>query len=712
MLSLAKAVVNRKFTSDVRVNLTGRRQDRSPGARHARRTWACIARSGAALAALFALTVPATSQAQPARPAIVAPQPLNDQFLAAHAAWRAGDRERLAALAPRLAEHPLAVWVEFWQNQIRVRRDEPGRADAAVQAFIARHPDSYLADRLRMEWLLALAARGDFAAFEREHPALVWQHDDWQVRCWAALVRYRKARAEAAAAETVAREARRMLAANRESGGEGCVALTDALADDGRLSVWERVRGLVEQNQSATAKRLAGRVPKINAAEVAQAIDRPAAFLALHERRLTQLQRELAIVAIVQLARENVDQAERFAGALNLHLTPEQRGLVWGRIGHMAALKHDPQAVDFYRRGGEHVGTHPDAARVEEVLEWQMRAALRGTARGPDWVMVRTTYERMRPEQQRDAAWVYWHARALQADGRAEEAQAQLRSIAGRFEFYGKLAAEELGEPIVLPPRAAPPAPEQVREFAGNAGLNRALKLLELGLRAEGVREWGWQLRNRSDRELLAIAEYARSRGSLDRMISTSDRTREEFDFEQRFPAPFRAQLTRHAQAVGIDETWVYGLIRQESRFIMDARSVVGAQGLMQLMPATARYVARRVGMTDFSAARVNELDVNLRLGTSYLRFVLDDLDGHPALASAAYNAGPGRPRQWRSTLPRVVEGAIFAETIPFNETRDYVKKVMSNSVYYAALFENRAQSLKARLGTVAPKAAGATALP
>jgi soluble lytic murein transglycosylase len=648
------------------------------------------------------------ADARPARATSTpAPQTADDLFLAAHAAFRAGDRERLATLAPRLKEHPLAVWVEFWQLQMRLRRDEPLRVDAAVQAFFAKYPDSFLADRLRMEWLLALGQRGDLEAFAREQPALVWQHDDWQVRCYAALVKYQRN-----SNDEVAREARQMLASNRESGGDGCMQLTEALFADGRLSPWERVRGLVEQNQFGTAKRLAAQVPKADLGQIAQAIDKPAAFLALHERRLTQLQRELAIVAIARLARENVDQAERFAGALNIHLTPEQRGIVWGRIGHMAAIKHDPQALEYYRRGGAHVGVGVDAARADEVLEWQVRAALRGDARGPDWKMVRQTIERMRPEQQRDAAWVYWRARALQTEGRHDEATAAFQSIAGRFEFYGKLAAEELGQVIAIPTRAAPAAPEMIKAFAGNDGLNRALKLLELGMRAEGVREWGWQLRNRSDRELLAIAEYARSRNALDRMINTSDRTREEFDFEQRFPSPHREALTRHARAVGLDETWVYGLIRQESRFIQDARSSAGAQGLMQLMPATARYVARRVGMTDYAPGRINDLDVNLRLGTSYLRFVLDDLDGHPALASAAYNAGPGRPRQWRSSLPRPVEGAIFAETIPFNETRDYVKKVMSNSVYYAALFENKAQSLKARLGVIAPKAAGSTELP
>jgi soluble lytic murein transglycosylase len=677
-----------------------------------------------AVAAFFSLAWTAdgaaASAAQRRAPAPAA-QSADDAFLAARDAFRAGDRERLAALAARLNDHPLAVWVEYWQTSLKLRSEEPARTDAAAQQFFARHPDSYLADRLRMDWLLALGARRDFVRFAAEHPALVWQHDDQQVRCYAALIRYRaepspgvpaaSAAGKAAASER-AREARQLLSGTRDSGGEGCMALTDALLADRHITPWDRMRALVENGQFANARRMAALLPRKDAAEAAQAIDKPAQFLSVHARRLSSLERELAIVAISRLARDDPADAARHAAELNLHFTPEQRGLVWGRVGHMGATRLLPEALDWYRLGGEHVGNGPDAARAGEVLEWQMRAALRGTAAGPDWAMVRSTYRRMNAELQRDAAWVYWNARALAAAGQREQAQALYRGIAGQFSFYGKLAAEELGEPIVIPPRAAAPAAAEVERHASNAGLARALKLIDLGLRVEANREWGWQLRNRSDTELLAIAEFARSRNTLDRMIATSDRTRELFDFTQRFPAPHRADLTRHAQAVGVDETWVYGLIRQESRFIQDARSSVGAQGLMQIMPATARYVAKRVGMSDFAPGRINELDVNLRLGTSYLKMVLDDLDGHPALASAAYNAGPGRPRAWRASLPRAVEGAIFAETIPFNETRDYVKKVMSNTVYYAALFDNKAQSLKTRLGTVAPKSAGKTELP
>jgi soluble lytic murein transglycosylase len=634
----------------------------------------------------------------------------DQSFLDAHDAARLGNRERLSQLAAKLADHPLAAYVEYWQLAARLTSDEPGIA-TSVAEFQIRQANTFVADRLRLDWALALGSRGDLAGLEREAGKLIWWTDDSQLRCYLALARYRASADQQA--EVYAREARQLLANTRDSAGEGCLALTEALLADGRISAWERVRALVEQNQFATAKRIGLRAVDANNRAVdpkllAQAIDRPAAWLTAHERRLTQLQRELAMVAIARLARDNPQDAAEYANSLNLLLTPEQRGIVWGRIGHMAALRLMPEANDWYRRGGEHVGIGPDAARVDEVLEWQARAALRAG----DWSSVKAGIDRMPASLRADPTWVYWYGRALRHGNRPAEAQDHFARISQQFHFYGKLAAEELGQPIVLPPRAVPPFPEEIAPYSDNAGFARAFKFYELGLRLEGHREWNWQLRGMDDRQLLAAAEFARSRGHLDRMISTSDRTKSEFDFGQRFPAPFRDAMVQYAAPLGLDENWVYGLIRQESRFITDARSAVGASGLMQLMPRTARYVARKMNVPNFTPARVNEMDVNLQLGTGYLKMVLDDLDGSPMLATAAYNAGPGRPRAWRASLPRTVEGAIFAETIPFTETRDYVKKVMSNTVYYAALYENKAQSLKARLGVIAPKTAGTTELP
>jgi len=161
-----------------------------------------------------------------------------------------------------------------------------------------------------------------------------------------------------------------------------------------------------------------------------------------------------------------------------------------------------------------------------------------------------------------------------------------------------------------------------------------------------------------------------------------------------------RAQMA----SLDLDAAWVYGLMRQESRFVMNASSSSGARGLMQLMPSTAKWVARKIGLKDFSLDQTEDLGVNVMLGTNYLRMVLDGLDQHPVLASAAYNAGPGRARRWRDVRP--IEGAVYAETIPITETREYVKKVMSNSLYYDALFNGRPRSLKERLGWI-PAAAG-----
>ncbi len=657
---------------------------------------------------------PVSAIAAPTRAPAAATSELSasDQaFLSARDAVRVGDRERLAQAAARLAGHPLAAYIEYWQLLGQIRSAEP-KAVSDVAQFMSRHAGTYIADRLRFDVALALANRGDYQGFEREAAQLAWWTDDAQFRCYSTLSKYRRAAAKQA--DAIAREARQLLANTTNAAGEGCIALTEALLTDNRVSVWERVRALVEQNQLDVAKRIGTRALDASGRLVdqkllAQAIDRPAAFLTVHERRLTEVQRELAMVAVVRLARDNPQDAAEYAGALNLLLTPEQRGIVWGRIGHMAALRLMREANDWYRRGGEHVGIGPDAARVDEVLEWQVRSALRAD----DWKTVKAVIDRMPTALREDPTWVYWHGRALRQAGRVAEAQEQFARIAPQFHFYGQLAAEELAQPIALPPRAEAPTAEEVAPFESNAGFVRAFKFYEVGMRLEGNREWNWQMRGLSDRQLLAAAEFARKRGVLDRMISTSDRTKTEFDFTQRFPAPFRDSLIQYSAPLGLDENWVYGLIRQESRFITDARSSVGASGLMQLMPATARYVAKRLNVTNFTPARVNELDVNLQLGTGYLKMVLDDLDGSPVLATAAYNAGPGRPRAWRASLSKPVEGAVFAESIPFNETRDYVKKVMSNSVYYAALFDNKAPpSLKTRLGTVTPKAAGSTELP
>jgi len=264
-----------------------------------------------------------------------------------------------------------------------------------------------------------------------------------------------------------------------------------------------------------------------------------------------------------------------------------------------------------------------------------------------------------------------------------------------------------MGQKITVPARPAPLTPEEKDGALQNQILARALQAISLGIRPEGVREWNYAAAfakpgGMSDRELLAAAQLACDREVWDRCINTSERTRAEFDIDQRFPMPFRESVVRRSREIELDPAYVYGLIRQESRFVMDARSNVGASGLMQVMPATARWTARRLGMAGFAPEQLNDRDVNIAIGTGYLKLVLDDFGGSMPLAAAAYNAGPGRPRNWRNGP--VVEAAAWAENVPFNETRDYVKKVLANTTLYAAVLSGQPQSLRARLGMVGPR--------
>ncbi len=165
---------------------------------------------------------------------------------------------------------------------------------------------------------------------------------------------------------------------------------------------------------------------------------------------------------------------------------------------------------------------------------------------------------------------------------------------------------------------------------------------------------------------------------------------------------PYREAIGSAVRENGLDEAWVFGLTRQESRFAADVISSAGAIGLMQLMASTARWIAQQTRRSDYRIAQLEQPDINARFGTYYLRYVLDRLDGLAVLATAAYNAGPRRAQNWRGAEP--LEGAIYAETIPFNETRDYVKKVMANAMFYQAQLGLPYVTLTDRLGIVAPR--------
>lgn len=638
---------------------------------------------------LFLSTVSLASFTIAASLAIAAPASGKDErFLAARDAYRAGDRVKLERLAGELRGHDLEDYVDYW---LLVGRLPDQLEPAAAREFIARHERTYLAEKLRSDWLKVLGKKQQWSEFDVEYPKIV--APDQELACYA--LQSRRARGDA----TMLDDALPLWTTLLEP-PEACYPVLEALIWEKRVlaeEVWVRVRRQVEANKIAAARYSTNYLPPSQTPTTAQfdaALDKPMPSLAKLPANWAEkrLGRELATLSIQRVAKSDPRMAAEQLEKLAPKMEESERTWAWGQIGWQAALRHMPEAVGWYRKTG-------NAPLSDEVAQWKVRAALRAQ----DWGLVRSTIERMPPALAALPEWTYWLGRAYKAGGQTTEADALFQKISGQPNFYGNLADDELDRPIRVPPKAAALSREEVVAASTNPGLKRALALIRVNMRVEGVREWNWTLRGMSDRELLAAAELAKRNDVFDRAIAAADRTKNEHDYSLRYLSPFDDQVRPAAQKQSVDEAWVYGLMRQESRFITNAKSTVGASGLMQLMPATAKWVANKIGLANYSHSRVNDTETNLLLGTTYMRMVMESLDNHPVLASAAYNAGPGRARKWRADRP--LEGAIYAETIPFSETRDYVKKVMSNSVYYSALFEDKPQTLKPRLGIIGPRA-------
>lgn len=605
----------------------------------------------------------------------------DERFLEAREAFRRGDNATVNAIAQQLRGYVLEPYVGYWALK--------GRLDSAnvteVRQFLTTWADSAVADRLRNDWIKQLAKTQQWEVITQEYPQIV--ENEIELRCifYQARLNLRDGNA--------VREARGLWF-NGNNLPDNCSPVFAQLTRDNVITsedVWQRLRLATENKNLTLAKRIANALPddqEPSDGQLTQVFNQPNKLLEnppnLRERR----GRELVLLAVTRGSRENPSLTARQWENLSGHFSDSERGYAWGQLGMQAARRLNPEALAWFQAGGTQVSG-------DEVLEWKARAALRQQA----WEVVLNAIQAMSPQGQRQSTWRYWKGRALKVQGKLGQANPLFVGLANETSFYGQLALEELGNSFSVPSENWQPSQEEVRQVQQSAGLQRALKLYQLNLRIEGSKEWNWALRGFEDKQLLAAAEFARRNDWYDRAINTAERTTQLHNFGLRYLTPYRETFRQAATQTGVEEAWLYGLTRQESRFINVARSGVGASGLMQLMPATAQWMAKRMGMRDFSPSSINQIDVNVTLGSGYLKTIFDQLSRHPVLATAAYNAGPGRAKNWQANMP--LEGAIYVENIPFQETRDYVKKVMSNTLVYSSLLGQRGLPLKQRLHSI-----------
>ncbi|MDY0743564.1 transglycosylase SLT domain-containing protein [Paucibacter sp. R3-3] len=635
-------------------------------------------------------------------------------------AVRTKDRKKLATInaAAQAQRYPLAPWIDYWD--IGLRLSEVSQPD--LDAFYARWPGSYVEDRLRNDWLLELGHRRDWRNFATEYPRFQMR-DDREVLCYSLVVEQQAGGKPKPDFKDRARAA--WLA--QKDGDEGCQLLASTLFDGKLLKpddVWLKLRLAVEAQRPRAVKQAAALLGTPVEKAVAELQDNAGKYMTRKASAANRQQSELATLTLLRVASADPDQAAALLRARWERALPtELAAAVWAQVARQAAFRLMPEANDYFDRAlslhGKKGQTDPEWS--DETFAWAARAALRGTDGTPRWPQLLRAIGLLSANEQNQQAWRYWRARALIAtatdgaggDPQRAEARSLLQGLATPLTFYGQLAADDLNQPQTLPAAPAPLTPLERGKAQTTVGLARALQLISLGLRNEGVREWNFSLRGLSDRELLAAAQEACDREVWDRCISASDRTKSEIDLTQRYPTPFRRELLAKTREVGVDPAYVYGLIRQESRFVIDARSHVGASGLMQVMPATAKWTAKKAGIP-FSAELMQDREFNIKIGASYLKLVLDDFGGSMAMAAAAYNAGPGRPRRWRDGP--LLDAAIWTENIPFNETRDYVKNVLVNTTVYAQLLGadgTAGTTLRSRLGKqIGPKGSAPDILP
>lgn len=637
-----------------------------------------------------------------AAPRVQAQNQGDETLLEMQQAFRQADRKKLEQLLPAARGHVLEPWAAYWELKVRLDEATPQE----VESFLQRYPGSYQQDRLRGDWLLLLGQRRDWGRFAEQYPALRMS-DERELRCYALLIEH----LGGAAPAPLAHELRSHWYALRDA-DDGCSHAAGEFYSARQLGapdIWRKARLGMAANRPQVVRKAVEIVAPEALAQLEELLDAPGKYLRARASARGKTRQELALLALIRLARADPDAAARLLDdKWRVQLSPEQRNWAWGLIGKAAAQNLSDAALAYFAQVSR------DADLSDDMLGWKARAALRAGR----WKIVGKAIAAMAPEMRRDSAWQYWRARALLAGkpGEADRAQARqwLQEIAGANGFYEQLALEELGQRVTVPPSPPPPDAEEKAAARANPGLKRGLYAILLGLRSEGVREWNYSTNQHQsggmpDRQLLAAADLACEYEVWDRCINTSERSKELIEIGQRYPTPFREALTERAHSLGIDPAYVYGLTRQESRFIVDARSRVGAAGLMQVMPATARWTARKMGLTNFSPEQMGERDTNIAIGTAYLKLALDGFAGSMPLAAAAYNAGPRRARSWRKGP--LLEAAIWIENLPFAETRDYVKKVLANTTVYAALLSGQPQSLKSRLGSIGPGDASAPGL-
>jgi soluble lytic murein transglycosylase len=608
----------------------------------------------------------------------------------------------------RNKDYPLNPWLEYALIEKALKTANLSLKKElrnTTQLFITRYQGTYLANKLANDWLSWLHQKEqfeEFISFYSNHQI----DEDIQLKCLFA-----NAKLITGPQKTFDSSLLSSLLKNSNAlATEACTQWVSNLGENTLLTPVQTTTILLllaEQKDLRASLRILPYLPtemRVTAKELQSAYQATTSQIVKmsHEKANQHL---LLAIALTVLSNKDYSATLQIMPQLEKPLGTQISQWVYGQIGAKATKEMDLNASNYFSK------VNPSLLSGD-VLAYAWRAALFGKNQQPNFGQIVTFIEALPDTEQQDPAVRYWYARALIETGSKDKGVSLMRQLAKDEDFYyGWLAKESFGESVSCHNSLFPTTtssfigtPANQLSASTQETLNRIKLLTKLSLHAEAAREWASLTKSLPIEQVIRIGHWALDNRLYIRSIAAGEKAKKHVEaMNLRYPLLYRTYTQPNAKNREIPESWILGLMRQESRFMETISSYVGAQGLMQIMPATGKMLAKQESLSNFTTSELRDPKTNIQLGSLYMKQTLQQLSNSYVLATAAYNAGPSRPKKWRGLLVRSVPAEFFIEHIPFSETRGYVKSVLSNAACYQSILENKPVKLSTWLGTISP---------
>ncbi|XWO58882.1 transglycosylase SLT domain-containing protein [Pseudomonas luteola] len=585
----------------------------------------------------------------------------------AKAALAKGDASLYLQSRNALQGYPLEPYLQYDELTARLKN----ASNTEIEAFLAEHGDLPQANWMKLRWLRWLSERGDWSTFDRYYDSKL---NFTELDCLNAQHQIQEGQT------TQPFKTAEKLWLVGKSQPAACDGLFSAWAARGQMPesmVWKRAKLAAEARNYGLVTHLGKQMPTLGSlANLMSDIAQKPQQLA-DVQRFTPASEPMADVVGLGLRRLAKQDPEKALGLLDtysqrLSFSRDEKVFIAREIGLTLAKNFDPRALPLMER-------YDPELRDDTVSEWRARLLLR-LAR---WKEAYQLIQRFPPSLLETNRWQYWRARTLElSQPQSSSVLADYQPVSRERDFYGFLAADRIKAPYQLNNRPLVLSNSLRNRVRTTPGIQRALEFYARGEFVNARREWFHVSRSFNRDELVAQARMAYDMQWYFPAIRSISQAKYWDDLDIRFPIAYRDSFVREARQRGLHSSWVFAITRQESGFMADARSGVGAMGLMQLMPATAKHTASKFSIPLASPQSALQPDTNIQLGTAYLSMVHAQFNGNRVLASAAYNAGPGRVKRWLKDA-RHLAFDVWVETIPFDETRQYVQNVLAYAVIY-----------------------------